>query len=191
MNISKGSNVREVKALVLYWSATGNTEKVAYAIQQALNAEGIKTVIKKVAEAGGEELFDYDLVFFGSPSYSFLPPEPVIKFVKEKMGLHLQRGDIKPGAPVVPGKTAVVFCTYSGPHTGVREATPVGEYLGQLFEHIGFEVAANWYIVGEFHGNEEFSTRGRLGDIRGRPNREDLAEVKNNVATLVKCLRSK
>jgi flavorubredoxin len=181
----------EMKTLVLYWSATGNTEKVALAIQQALNAEGITPVVRKVGEAGGEELFQYDLIFLGTPSYSFLPPEPVLKFVKEKMGLHGQRGDIKLGAPLVPGKTAVVFCTYSGPHTGVREATPVGDYLGQFFEHLGFEVAAKWYTVGEFHGREEFSTKGRLGDIRGRPNPEDLAEVQGNVAALVKSLRLK
>jgi flavodoxin len=181
----------EMKTLVLYWSATGNTKKVADAIGQSLENEGITSVMKKVAEAGGEELLQYDLVFLGTPSYSFLPPEPVIKFVKEKMKFHAERGDIKPGAPVVPGKTAVVFCTYSGPHTGVREATPVGDYLGQFFEHLGFDVAAKWYIVGEFHGSEELSTLGRLGDIRGRPNDKDLAEVKNNVSALIKSLRSK
>jgi flavorubredoxin len=181
----------EIRTLLLYWSATGNTEKVAQSIEKALNTEGITPVVKKVAEADEEEFFQYNLIFLGTPSYSFLPPEPVIKFVKEKMGLHLQRGDIKPGAPVVPDKTAVVFCTYSGPHTGVREATPVGEYMGQFFEHLGFEVAAKWYIVGEFHGNEELSTKGRLGDIRGRPNREDLAEVQGNVVALVESLRSK
>ena len=105
------------------------------------------------------------------------------------MKLHRERGDIKLGAPEIPGKTAVIFCTYSGPHTGVREATPVGEYLGQLFEHIGFKVAAKWYTVGEFHGREEFSTKGRLGDIRGRPNAQDLAEVEGNVTRLIGSLR--
>jgi flavorubredoxin len=189
--MSETGTGHEIKTLVLYWSATGNTAKVAMAIQQALNAEGITPVVKKVAEADGEELFQYDLVFLGTPSYSFQPPEPVLKFVKKKMELHRERGDIKLGAPVVPGKTAVVFCTYSGPHTGVREATPVGDYLGQFFEHLGFEVAAKWYIVGEFHGREELSTRGRLGDIRGRPNQTDLAEVQGNVATLIHSLRSK
>jgi hypothetical protein len=63
--------------------------------------------------------------------------------------------------------------------------------MGQFFEHLGFEVAAKWYVVGEFHGMEEFSTKGRLGDIRGRPNAKDLAEVEDNVAKLVKSIRSK
>jgi hypothetical protein len=131
------------------------------------------------------------LIFLGAPSYSFQPPEPVMSFIKGKMRLHSERGDIKVSAPRIAGKTAAVFCTYSGPHTGISEATPAGDYMGQFFEHLGFEVAAKWYIVGEFHGREELSTKGRLGDIRGRPNQQDLAEVEKNVTALIKSIRSK
>jgi hypothetical protein len=106
------------------------------------------------------------------------------------MKVHREQGDIKLCAPKIAGKTAVVFCTYSGPHTGINEATPVGEYLGQFFEHLGFDVAAKWYVVGEFHGHEDLSTKGKLGDIRGRPNQQDLAEVESNVSKLIKSLRS-
>jgi hypothetical protein len=180
----------ELKALVIYWSATGNTEKVAGAIQKALVGEGIEPVVRKVSEAEEEELYQYDLVFLGAPSYMFLPPEPVLRYVKQKMKLHVERGDIKPCAPKIAGKTAVIFCTYSGPHTGINEVTPVGEYLGQFFEHLGFEVAAKWYIVGEFHGREDLSTKGRLGDIRGCPNQQDLSEVESDVSRLIKTLRS-
>jgi flavorubredoxin len=182
---------RELKVLIIYWSATGNTEKVAVAIQQAVIREGITPVVKKVSEAADEELYQYSLIFLGAPSYSFQPPEPVLRYIKEKMKLHSERGEIKPGAPRIAGKTAVVFCTYSGPHTGIREATPAGDYMGQFFEHLGFEVAAKWYIVGEFHGREELSTKGRLGDIRGRPNQRDLTKVQSNVSKLIKSIRSK
>jgi hypothetical protein len=189
--MSQSKSERDIKALIIYWSATGNTEKVANTILDTLNGEGVKPIIRKVGDAAGEELYDYDLVFLGAPSYSFQPPEPVLRYVKDKMKLHSERGDIKLGAPKIPGKTAVVFCTYSGPHTGISEATPAGDYMGQFFEHIGFDVAAKWYIVGEFHGREELSTKGRLGDIRGRPNEQDLAEVQNNVSILINNIRSK
>ncbi len=179
-----------LRVLIIYWTATGNTEKVATTIQQVLNIEGITPVTKKITDAADEELYNYDLIFLGAPSYSFQPPEPVIRFVKEKMRFHSEKGDIKVGAPLVPGKTAVIFCTYSGPHTGIKEATPVGDYLGQFFEHLGFNVAAKWYVVGEFHGNEQLSTKGRLGDIRGRPNQQDLAEVQKNVNALLSSIRS-
>jgi hypothetical protein len=177
------------KTLLLYWSATGNTGKVAGAIGKALRAAAIEPVVMKVTEAGAEELYNYDLVFLGCPSYSFQPPKPVMGYVDAKMKLHRERGDIKLGAPEIPGRTAVVFVTYSGPHTGIDEATPVGDYLGQFFAHLGFRVAARWYNVGEFHGREDLSTKGRLGDIRGRPSAEDLAEVQGKVNALLGSLR--
>jgi hypothetical protein len=41
-----------------------------------------------------------------------------------------------------------------------------------------------WYVVGEFHGSEEKSTMGRMGDIRGRPNEEDLRKVRQDTIRL-------
>ena len=187
----KNETERELKVLIIYWSATGNTEKVAVAIQQALTREGIKPVIKKVAEAAEEELYDYDLVLLGTPSYMWQPPAPVQEYIKAKMDYYRKRGSIKLCAPKVPGKKAVVFVTYSGPHTGIDEAIPVGKYIKQFFEHLGFDLVAEWYVVGEFHSSEDNSTKGRLGDIRGRPNRQDLAEVEKNVSTLIKSIQSK
>ncbi len=179
-----------LKALIVYFSATGNTTKVADTIGEALNEKKVKVKMLKVQDAAGEELYDYDLIFLGTPSYSFLPAQPVMNFIKDKMKLHKERGDIKPCAPVIPGKYAVVFCTYSGPHTGIDEAIPVGKYMGQFFAHIGYEVAAEWYVIGEFHGNEENSMMGRLGNIKGLPDRQDLLKVKNDVYSLLQSLSS-
>jgi hypothetical protein len=92
-------------------------------------------------------------------------------------------------APVIPGKKAVVFCTYSGPFTGMEAAVPCVKYMAQLFKHIGFEIAGEWYVVGEFHGNEERSTKGKLGDIRGRPNQADLEEIRYRVIELLGAFR--
>jgi flavodoxin len=180
----------DLKVLVYYWSATGNTEKVAFSIQKALEREGVTPVMKKITKAGIEDLYNYDLVFMGSPSYMWAPPEPVREIIQAIMDFQRKSGDIKPCAPKIPGKKAAIFVTYSGPHTGIDEAIPVGKYLGQFFAHLGFEVVAEWYVVGEFHKSIENSTKGVLGDIRGRPNERDLAEVENNVAALIKSIRS-
>ena len=179
-----------MKALITYWSATGNTEKVANTIQNALVKEKIKTEVVKIADEGDIDLLEYDLVFLGSPSYQFLPPEPVVNFVKDRMKHYNERGVIKLGAPKLPGKYAVIFCTYSGPHTGENEAVPVGKYLGQFFEHLGFEIMGEWYTVGEFHGRNELSSNGRLGNIIGRPDENDLAEIEKNVKELAKTINS-
>ena len=184
----KNERGKKLKSLIIYFSATGNTEKVAHTIQRALTKADVDTKLLKVKEAGAEELYDYDLVFLGSPSMEFLPAQPVMDFMKEKMKLHRQRGDIKVCAPRIPGKTAVVFATYSGPHTGVNEVITATKYMGQLFEHIGFEVAGEWHTVGEFHKREDLSTMGKLGDIRGRPNEKDLAEIEKLVSNLMNSL---
>ena len=179
-----------LNALIIYFSATGNTEKVANAIWETLKEEKVKVNLLKVQDAAEEELYDYHLVFLGTPTHSFLPAQPVMHFINNKMKLHREHGDIKLCAPKISGKTAVVFCTYSGPHTGINEATPVGKYMGQFFEHIGFEIAAEWYVIGEFHGREENSTMGRLGNIKGRPNQQDLAKVKSDVLYLIRSISS-
>ena len=178
------------KALIIYWSATGNTEKVANAIRKGLEGEGATATLVRVEKAEPEELYDYDLVFLGAPSYQFLPPEPMRDFIRRKMQYHGRRGDIKLCAPKVPGKAAVVFVTYSGPHTGVDEAIPAGKHMGQFLAHLGFDVLAEWYMVGEFHGREDHSTKGRLGDIRGRPNQQDLADVESRASEVVKRWRA-
>ena len=183
--MSQNHVARHFNVLIIYWSATGNTEKVAAAIQKTLIREGLKPVMKKVQEAKEEELYNYDLVFLGTPSHMWQPPVPVQEYIKARMDYYRKLGSIKLCAPKVPEKKAVVFVTYSGPHTGIDEALPVGKYCRQFFEHLGFDLVGEWYVVGEFHGSEENSTKGRLGDIRGRPNQKDLDEVENNVLTLI------
>ena len=178
----------KLKSLVIYFSATGNTEKVTCTIEKTLTKENIAVNLLKVKEAGSAELYDYDLVFLGSPSIEFLPAQPVLKYIKDKLKLHRKRGDIKLCAPKLPSKTAVVFCTYSGPFTGEKPAFTTTGYMSQFFEHLGFEIAGEWHTVGEFHGREDLSTKGKLGDIRGRPNREDLSMIEESVSNLVKSI---
>ncbi len=174
-----------MRAVVIYWSKTGNTEKVAFAIKEALEASGVNVLLKRTDEAKDIDFSDYDLACMGFPTHQWRPPEPVGDFVRSKFGEYRKQGRIKLGAPKVPGKSALIFCTYSGPHTGMNEAIPAGKYVGQFFEHLGFTVLDEWYVVGEFHGSEERSTKGRMGDIRGLPSEEDLRKVKQDASNLL------
>jgi menaquinone-dependent protoporphyrinogen IX oxidase len=72
-------------ALIIYWSKTGNTQKVAEAIKQGLEETGIQVTMKKPEEAESLDYFDYDLVCVGCPSYSWHPPEPMTAFLKKKL----------------------------------------------------------------------------------------------------------
>ena len=178
-----------MNALIIYWSGTGNTKRVAETIHTALKNGGVNSVLKRVEEAKADDLYEYDLVFIGAPSYMWQPPAPVQEYIREKMGYYNKRGSIKLSAPKLPGKKGVVFVTYSGPHTGIDEAIPVGKYLGQFMAHLGFDLAGEWYVVGEFHGSEDNSTKGRLGDIRGRPNQQDLDNIARDVNELLKTIK--
>ena len=78
----------------------------------------------------------------------------------------------------------MIFVTYSGPHTGIDEATPASKDMRQFFEHIGFNVIDEWYVLSEFHGSLENSTKGRMGDIRGKPTEEELLKIKRDAEAI-------
>jgi flavodoxin len=172
------------RAVILYWSSTGNTEKVAFAIKEGLEKAGVNVSLKRTTEAEEIDFFDYDIVCIGSPSIRWHPPEQVSDFLIKKFNYYHEQKRIKTGAPKISGKNALIFCTYSGPHTGLNEATPAGKYMGQFFEHLGFTIVGEWYILSEFHGSLERSTMGRMGDIRGKPTEEELEKIKRDAENL-------
>jgi len=56
-------------ALLIYWSKTGNTEKVALAIEEGLESAGLNVLMKRIEEAEGVDFLEYDLVCIDSPTY--------------------------------------------------------------------------------------------------------------------------
>ena len=178
-----------MKSLVLYSSVTGNTEKVAQRIAKALRKGGHDAVFVKANEKTNVDLLMYDLVFLGSAVHQWLPTETMMKYVKRMLKQYFTSGVIVPSSPARPGKYAVCFCTYSGPHTGISEAVPATKWMRAFLEHVGFTVLAEWHTIGEFKGSEENSTRGRLGDIKGRPDERDLTEIENRVVGILNALR--
>ncbi|MGO8760741.1 MAG: hypothetical protein ACLQUS_01960 [Desulfobaccales bacterium] len=112
----------------------------------------------------------------------------MLEFISRLLGKYARAGEIKPAAPRLPGKKAVIYCTFGGGHTGANEAVPAVKYMGQLFDHLGFEIIAEWYVPGEFLGGnlQHLSTTGRLGNIKGRPNDRDLQEISERVAGILR-----
>jgi flavodoxin len=172
------------KALVIFQSITGNTGKVANSIHRGLVEGGFESTTKTIQDASDEDIFAYDLVCFGAPSYNWHVPKQTDDYLKALFNQNKKSGRIKPNAPKLSGKSCLVFCTYSGPHTGIREAIPAGKYIGQFFEHFGFTIVDEWYVLSEFIGSEELSTKGRMGDIRGLPSEQDLKRLKESASIL-------
>jgi len=175
-------------ALIIYCSLTGNTEKVARAIQKGLEKCGRRVTIKEIAEAENEDLYAYDLVCFGTPVIHSLPANPVLEFISKNDKRYRDAQEVPPASPELANKNALVFCTYSGPHCGLDEALPAGKYLVQFLKHLGFSIKGEWYEIGEFHAWPLLSTKGRLGDIRGRPNKEDLDLIELKTIQLARSL---
>jgi flavodoxin len=175
--------------LNLYFSATGNTEKVALKIEETVQDLGHKINTLKIAGKNTEvEILDYDFVFVGSGVYQQLPGKPLMELFKELLQSYVKRGEIVSGAPRRPNAKTVVYCTYGGAHTGVNEAIPAVKYTGQLLDHLGYTIVGEWYVVGEYNTERlrDRSMDGRLGDIRGRPNDEDLREVAEKVKGILR-----
>lgn len=173
-----------MKSLILCWSSGGNTQKVANAIKEVLTEKNVPVDMMQITEDLEVNPHDYDLVFFGAPSYQWIPPVPVQKFIKSTMNRY--RGGVRPiGGPKKSGKFGVVFCTYCGIHTGFKEGEVCGKYMAQFFEHIGFFVLDEWYTPGAFQGWPEGNHAGKLGDISNRPDSADLTVIKNYTSDLL------
>jgi hypothetical protein len=178
-----------MKILNLYYSSTGNTEKVAQCI--AATAAGLGHEVETIKITGDQDidLLSYDLVFLGSGVYQWLPGKAMQEFVGARLSHYAGAGEIKLASPRRPQKKGVAYCTFGGAHTGVNEAVPAVKYLGQLLDHLGFEVVAEWYVVGAYPGKGRFldySRGGRLGNIEGRPHEADLKEVAERVAGVLR-----
>jgi len=169
-----------MKAIIVYDSLGGNTEKVAKRIHETLTEGGVKSDIIKATKDTDVEFYDYDLIFLGSPVIAWGPTNPMRDLVMGKLRAYHDT-KIRPSAPLRPGKFGVSFCTYSGTHIGVDEAVPLTKWFSAFIGHIGCRVLGEWHIVGEFHNLDEPNIKGRLGDIRGRPNEHDLLDVENQV----------
>ncbi len=65
-----------MKALVIYDSQFGNTEKIAQAIGKALTVQG-ETTLLRAAEAAPHTVSGYDVLVVGSPTQRFRATEPV------------------------------------------------------------------------------------------------------------------
>jgi flavodoxin len=171
-----------MKILNLYFSSTGNTEKVAQTIAATVESSGHQINTLKITGAAEVDLLSYDFIFCGSGKGKQ-------EFIQTRLAHYAAAGEIKLASPRRPGKKAAIYCTYGGAHTGVNEAIPAVKYLGQLFDHLGFEVVSEWYFIGEYPAQgrmKDFSALGRLGHIQGRPHEADLQDVAEKVRGVLK-----
>jgi len=64
-------------AIILYWSLTGTTRRVAESIAQGLRAEGADCSLHDLRQGVPADVADHDVIGIGFPTHWFRPPTPV------------------------------------------------------------------------------------------------------------------
>lgn len=113
------------KALIVYYSMFGNTEKIARALAEGLQSGGCEVETAKVDTVKFEEIRDIDLLCVGTPVHAWNISKPAKKFLEQ-----LERQ----GA--FNGKRAFAFDT----KMKSRMAGTAGGKIEKRLKHLGFEI---------------------------------------------------
>ncbi|MDP1852955.1 MAG: flavodoxin domain-containing protein [Candidatus Omnitrophota bacterium] len=76
------------KVLVVYYSRSGTTEKMARIISENISKEGIEVNLKNVTGLDADELLKYDGVLIGSPTYYGTMSCEIKKLLDESVKFH-------------------------------------------------------------------------------------------------------
>jgi flavodoxin len=71
-----------VKALVIYYSMYGNTEKVAKALASGLESGGVDVAVVSVDAVSFDDFGEVDLLCVGSPVHAWGVSKPVKEFLE-------------------------------------------------------------------------------------------------------------
>ncbi|HUW56826.1 MAG TPA: NAD(P)H-dependent oxidoreductase [Planctomycetota bacterium] len=77
------------KMLIVYYSRSGNTEKMAQAVKEgAADVEGVEVELKKVADTTPDDLLEADGIIIGSPTYYGTMASEVKKLIDSSVKYH-------------------------------------------------------------------------------------------------------
>ncbi len=76
------------KVLILFYTRSGNTEKMARLVEEGVKDAGAEAAVKPVSDATLDDLTAADGIIIGSPTYYGLPAAEIIKFIDESVKLH-------------------------------------------------------------------------------------------------------
>ncbi len=114
------------KALVVYYSKFGNTEKIAKALAGGLQSGGIDTDVAKVDEVKYDELNKIDMLCVGTPVHAWNISKPAREFLDRLKGLD-----------GLSGKKAFAFNT----KFKSRMAGSAGGKIEKKLKNLGFDIA--------------------------------------------------
>ena len=78
------------KGIVIYYSRTGNTKEMAQIIAKAMNEADLPTECKSVGDVKADDVFSYDAIVIGSPTYYGQMAAPIKELIDDLVGRHGQ-----------------------------------------------------------------------------------------------------
>jgi len=157
-----------LKALIVYDSSTGNTEKMAQIVAETIKKNGLEVILKKVDEASVDELPHVQALILGSPVYYGLPTARIKEFLDKSVKYHGKLTHLVGGA----------FSSAGGTHTGSE--TTILALLESFLVH-------GMIIQGNPHGNHYGPAAVGVPDDKALEHCRKLGE---RVASLVKKLNT-
>jgi len=78
------------RAIVVYYSRSGNTKEMAEIIAKSMNDGGLATECKSVSDVKADDVFGYDAIVVGSPTYYGGMAGPIKQLFDELVSRHGQ-----------------------------------------------------------------------------------------------------
>lgn len=173
-----------MKCLIIYSSRSGSTEKVANRIKEVFDKNGWDVDIFKIEHGFNVknppfDFEDYDFLCAGSGTYLRLPTQELLEVMRNYSSKKYGSKRIDPGP-----KQGLVFVTYAGAHLGPKEAAANLAILDIEVEHVGFKTSASLSCPGRY---KDYDTPEWFhGDLRDRPNEDDLVGIQERVESILK-----
>ncbi|MBI5191784.1 MAG: NAD(P)H-dependent oxidoreductase [Nitrospirae bacterium] len=127
------------RVLILYYTRTGNTEKMARLVEEGVKGEGIEAVVKPVADATLDDLQAADGIVIGSPTYYGLPAAEIIRLIDDSVKLHGRLegkvgGAYSSAANIGGGNETVIMSIIQAMlvHGMVVQGIPKGDHYGPV-----------------------------------------------------------
>ena len=76
------------KALVIYYSQSGNTKKMAESVVEGIKKEGLEVALKEAKETEASELLEYEAIIIGSPTYYGTMAAEIKKLFDDSVSFH-------------------------------------------------------------------------------------------------------
>ncbi len=111
------------KILVIYYSQTGNTKKMAELVAEGITKEGVEVILKDVKSVDVDELLKYEGIIIGSPTYYGSMAAEIKKLFDESVKFH---GKLE-------GKVGAAFS--SSANVGGGNETTVLDILNAMLIH--------------------------------------------------------